>query len=120
MNTDYQRTERLTMPIFSLAHQQHIFIHVVGEIHETLMPGLSSDPDKPVKMIRVVNLDTGEEGNLLVLSVLESALIREPNGYVGKDYEVITGEQQPGKDYRPVDIYRLEASVSAKGKKGDK
>ena len=106
----YKRAERLTMPIFSCAHQDHLFIHVVGEIVETLMPGLSSDPTKPVKVMRVINLDTGEEGNLLVLSVLESTLNRQEGGYVGKDYEVVTGEVRDGKDYRDVDIYRLETS----------
>ena len=110
MTKQYKRAARLTMPIFSCAHDKHMMIHVVGEICQTTMPGLSSDSDKPVEVMRVVNMETGEEGNLLVLAILKSSLEREEDGYVGKDYEVVTGDTVVGKKYRAIDIYRLESS----------
>lgn len=109
MTTKYRRKARLTLPIFSLVHTPVLQIEVTGAMHGEVMPGLTGSEDREVIVMPVLKLDTGEEGMLIVPAMVQSALKKTGVDYVGKKYELVAGEKSPDKNYRPVDVYELEA-----------
>lgn len=103
-----KRGKSVNLPFFSLSHTPHMFIKVIGPFEAVEAKGLSRGEDGKVTVLPVINLDTGEEGRLLALTVLESSLRRLEENYVGQSFEVVASKPRAGKEYADVKIYVLE------------
>ncbi len=101
------RRRRLTLPLFSLAHTPALNIEVTGQFRRASMPGLSKNDDGMVTLLPCIDLDTGEEGLLLSYTVVESAITRSADDYVGRSYSIVRGAIAPGKAYYAVEVYEL-------------
>lgn len=69
--------------------------------------------DKPIDIAQVVNVETGELGQIVVGSVLKSNLEKSyPNaGYVGKAFEIVKQKGKEGKRYRTYTVYEIDAEA---------
>jgi hypothetical protein len=67
-------------------------------------------PREPATLINVVNLETGEQAQMIVNAVVKSVLTEEyPNDtYVGKCFAIAKQARQPGKQYDPFKIEEIE------------
>ena len=100
--------EKLESTMFSLKHRPVMDVKVVGEVYTKSMPGFARGDDGNVDLLPVVDLDTGERGKLICTSVISSTFREMDEDYVGKCFRFVRGEKAAGKDYFPVEIYRLE------------
>jgi hypothetical protein len=107
--TPAPKRRRLTLPLFSLAHKPTMHIVVTGKFREVAMPKLSRNEDGMVTILPCVDVETGEEGLLLAYTVVQSAIERSGDDYVGHRYTIERGAQAPGKDYYQVEVYELDA-----------
>jgi len=82
-------------------------ILVTGPFRRASMPGLAKNEDGMVTILPCIDIDTGEEGLLLAYTVVESAITRSCDDYVGRRYEIVRGGKAPGKAYYDVDVYEL-------------
>ena len=106
--TRFQRRQTLTMPLFSLAHRPHMYVKITGEAYSAEMPGMSRSEDGRVPVIPCIDLESGEEGLLISLTVLQSALERIDGSYVGKCFEIEARPPRTGKDYRDVCVWLID------------
>lgn len=104
---NYKRT--LVNPdLISLAHTPHVMVEITGESYRMKAEKLSRNEDGAITVYPVINLETGECGLLMSNTVLEKTLAAVPGGYVGKKWEILSGEIREGTEYRPVKIWALE------------
>ncbi len=101
------RRRRLTLPLFSLAHKRELSIKVTGVFRRAAMPGLSKNDDGMVTLLPCIDIETGEEGLLLSYTVVESAITRSADDYIGRSYSIVRGTKAPGKAYYAVEVYEL-------------
>ena len=103
----YKRT--LVNPdLISLAHTPHVRVEITAESYRMKAEKLSKNEDGAITVFPVVNLDTGEVALLMGNTVLEKTLAAQPNGYVGKKWEILSGDIKEGTEYRPVKVLLLE------------
>ncbi len=102
-----KRMQSLTERIWSLGHTPHLFVRITGPLRSEKMPQLSRNEDGTVQVIPIADLETGEAGLLLCVTVLASALERAGD-YVGKSYEILSAEPREGKNYREVRVWEIE------------
>ena len=104
----YERKTRLTVPFFSLSREPLMHVRIVGPIERITAEHLSKSDDGGVDIVPVINLETGEFGNLLLLTVVKSALERTGDDYVGRCYELDNKGAQEGRGYAAVDVYEID------------
>lgn len=104
----YARKSRLTIPLVSMKHRDSFRCEVLGEVKQVPMASLALSETGEVPLVAVRDLDTGEEGQLIVPAILQGVFDRMPGGYVGKKFEIVNGAPMPGKRYRALEIYELE------------
>jgi len=104
----FKKSKRLTLPIFSLGHQRNLSVRLTGEIYDCDIPGLAKKEGDLVRVMPCIDLETGEEGLLLVLTVVESSLRRIPGGYVGQCVQLENHGLRQGKGYSQVDVFLLD------------
>lgn len=109
----YSIKRRVTTPLYSLTHNGPLYFRVEGEVVTGGMSAGRTDKDKPMAVVPVVNLETGEEVALICPTVLESALMRTPGGYVGKPFYAIQGPRAPGKRYFQIELFELSGEGKA-------
>jgi hypothetical protein len=103
-----KRVRELTSNLISLAFRPGIVVKFTGEMYEAEMPAVSRNESGKLWVADVVDLETGEAGQLLLPAVLIGVLRRQPVSYVGKTFEILTGDIVPGKQYRQVKVYEVE------------
>ena len=103
-----KRAKALTTTLFSAAHTPNLAVRVTGPLYEKVMPTFSKREDKAVELLPVVNLDTGEEGDLIINTIMHNVFSEYGDSIVGRSFEIVTGKIREGKDYRDTKIYELE------------
>ena len=70
---------------------------------------------EPAQIMRVVNLETGQECEMIANSVLQSTFEENYPGqkYVGKAFEVIRHAKQQGKRYHTYSVSEIENPLAA-------
>lgn len=97
----------LTVPLLSGAHNGCLRVKVTSEIRQAEMPNLARSDDHTIPVCDVIDLDTGEVALLLVSAVAQGAMQRVSGGYVGRSFQIETGDMVPGKNYRRVKVYLI-------------
>lgn len=74
--------------------------------------------EKEIRIASVVNLKTGEVGQIVVGTVLDSELANgfPKDSYVGKAFEIEKKKGKEGKRYRTYTIYEIDAPKEYKDK----
>ena len=98
---------RLTLPLFSLAYNPYMEVQLDSDIREQVMPGLSTHSDKPVQVITVTNLESGEQGVLILPTLVATAIANLGVDVVGRKIIIERGEQVKGKRYHSYEIYEM-------------
>lgn len=104
----YKVGRRMTSPLLLLSAEKSLSFIVDGDITEQEGKVAAKDGGKPMAIVPITRMDTGEEANLVVPTVVESALRRTPGGYVGKAYLVEFQGKRNGKRYNDYEVYELE------------
>lgn len=100
--------KRVTVPLWSLTHNGPIAFLVEGEISAQNSALATEGKDKPMSVVPIINLETGESLCLICPTVLESALRRTPGGYVGKEFYALQGPKMPGKRYFQIELFTVK------------
>ncbi len=112
--TGYKVKKVLTLPVFSLKDAGTILaIKILSAMYEGKpITGEEDSKDKPATLCSVVNLETGEEGQIVVPAMIKSKLEEYgdgDDGYIGRGFEVENLGKKKGKtrtynDYRMVEL----------------
>ena len=104
---NYTRKRDVTPQLFSLQHQPHLYVRIVGQPTRVKAGELARSEDGSIPVIPVVNLESGEEGMLILPTVLERVLA-DAGPLVGKQYEIEDRGIREGKNYRDVRVWEIE------------
>lgn len=102
----------ITLPLLKFVIGEPIYI----KIDEPMFVGkeLKGSGEKakmePATLVNCTNLETGEQCQVIVATVLKSILEEEfeDNGYVGKGFMITKGAKASGKSYNPYTVAELE------------
>ncbi len=111
----FKRTKRVTLPIVKLTADVPRYlkftdkIYLGKEIKEKLKEG--EKKKAPAHLVNVIDLESGEEGVIVLNKVLMSTLLEEypDDSYIGKSFEITKLAKNPGKDYHPFSIIEGES-----------
>ncbi|AUR98298.1 hypothetical protein NVP1249A_04 [Vibrio phage 1.249.A._10N.261.55.B9] len=102
----------ITLPLLKFVIDQPIYV----KLDEAMFVGkeLKGSGDKakmePATLCNCTNLETGEQCQIIVATVLKSILEEEfpEAGYVGKGFMITKGAKASGKSYNPYTVAELE------------
>lgn len=111
-----KRKKLLTRPVLKLPEDVSRYIKVeapmfIGKtIKEKQKEGTDKKQKEPATILNVINLEDGEQAQIVCNAVLKSVLSEEyPNdAYVGKCFSITKQGRAPGKDYNPFHIEEIE------------
>ncbi len=109
---EFVRDELLTVPIVSLNHVQILRCEITGEMFTAEQNIGGGEYDEAPTMAPIINLETGEAGQLICGSVLKNVLEMQNDGYVGGWFEIIQEPIADGKKYHSVKLWRLKKNAS--------
>lgn len=122
--TKFIRTKAITLPTLSHKKTPTYYLKFMGEIHEGRpMPpkkdrdGRDLPAEKPADVAVVINLQTGEQGEYLVPTMVKRKLVDEVKEYVGKCYEITKVGRRDTKRYDDYTIFEIEEPASADSEK---
>jgi hypothetical protein len=109
----YKVKKKLILPLLKLEQHKPAYV----KITEPIFKGKEITPakggktqEKPADIANIINLDTGEEMQIIVAAVVKSVL--EENypdaGYVGKGFEIVKGDKAEGKRYFQYSVNEVE------------
>lgn len=113
--SDY-RKRSVVLPTLSFKTRQVAFVKVLGEMVRGDRIEGEKDNKEPAMLAHVVDMQTGEEYNLICPTLLVSAWEKMEGGYVGKAFEVrVSAQPLPGKRYKAVTVYEVEPEYDYSG-----
>lgn len=100
----FNKTKQVTLPILKKQDDVPVYVKFIGEVFTGKeVKGNSANNAKmePARIANVINLETGEEMQLIINTVLESILNENypDQKYVGKCFEIIQYSPS-GKKYK--------------------
>jgi len=105
----FKRKAAITLPTFSHKKTQTYYIMALGELYKgkqlPAKPG--KEPEAPADCLRVVNLETGEEGEYLVPTIVKGKF-EEIAPLKGRAFEVTKLGRREGKRYDDFSCYEIE------------
>lgn len=108
----YKVKKKLILPVLKLEQGVPVYIKANGPIVQSKVneTGKKKADEKPADVMPVINLDTGEEMQIVVPAVVKSTLEETyPDaGYVGHGFEIVKGEKPKGKRYYQYTVNELE------------
>lgn len=105
---------KLTRPLFKIIKDAPLYVRIVGAMYQgeklVKKDGTSASDMDPAILANVVNLETGEEGQIICNAALEAVLKRTyPNdGYIGKCFGLRRNERVTGKKYDTFGVDEIE------------
>lgn len=109
----FRPVKRLTLPLFSMAHLKILTCEVLEGFYEAeISTGLGKEATAKPYVCKVCNLDTDEQGLLIANAIIRSAFEGVEGGYVGKVFQLRSGEIRDGKKYRDIDIVLMQEDNS--------
>lgn len=101
----------ITLPLIKPALEEPVYIKVTGKMFVG-KEITTNDKQKmePATLVNCVNLETGEEAQIIVPSVLKGIFNDEfPNdSYVDKGFSITKHKKASGKRYHPFSVAELE------------
>lgn len=112
-NVRFKRKKVLTRPVLKLREDNPVYIKIQGpmQIGKEMKPGADGKKKEPATVADVINLESGEEAQIICGAVIKSVLNESypDNKYVGLCFAFTKQARQPGKEYNPVHIEEIEA-----------
>lgn len=117
----FTRMKAVTLPVMRLTEEVPVYVTVTGAMYEgkEQKPTLDKDgkPTKamePATILPVVDVETGEMGQIIAGAVLEGILndTYKADSYVGKSFEFIKHAKREGKRYNTYSVYEIEAPAA--------
>jgi hypothetical protein len=113
----FARKSAVTLPTFKMLEGGSYYFQFMNPIRTETSQQKDENGkmvDKPIDIAQVVNVETGELGQIVVGSVLKSNLEKAyPNGaYVGKAFEIVKQKGKEGKRYRTYTVYEIDAPAA--------
>ncbi len=110
----YKVVRNVTMPSIKLELETEYFLKATGAYFEgraQKQRGSDGEAMKPATVLPVVNVETGEVGQLVLGSVLKDLLDESyPNAsYVDKAFRVVKHDKKAGKRYFTYSLDEIEA-----------
>jgi hypothetical protein len=103
--------QRLTLPVFSLAHTPIMIIKALEDPHEAdFVVEIEGKKDSKPTILTVLNVDTNEVGHLICNTIMLSAFQRSGYPLTGKYFKLTGGDIREGKRYRTVDVMEMAVS----------
>lgn len=104
----FTRISAVTLPTLSHKKVDTYYLKVVAPMYKgKQMPPRDGKPaEPPADCLRVINLETGEEGEYLTSTIAKERLM-EMNDYVGKCFEFTKLGRRDGKRYDDYAIYEI-------------
>jgi hypothetical protein len=105
MASKFQKIRSVTLNVIKLVPGQPRYLAFLGAMH---VGKQIDDAKEPATLARVVDLDTGEEGQIICPTVLQQEMrgAYEGDSYVGKAFEIVT-TKVPEKRYNLVSISEI-------------
>lgn len=102
----------ITLPLLKFVIGEAVYV----KIDDAMFVGkeLKGSGDKakmePATLVNCTNLETGEQCQLIIATVLKSILTEEfeDDSYVGKGFMITKGAKASGKSYNPYTVAELE------------
>ena len=110
---EFKIKKRVTLPVYRMGLETPYYVKVLAPIFEGKTIEDKADKDKnkgPAHIMTIVDLVTGEEGQIVLNKVLKSTLEEEypSEGYVGLGFQIIKHGKKTGKDYHTFSVAELE------------
>lgn len=113
----YQVKGQATLPTFKIEEGQTIGLMLDGEIQlkpktvkgEAVLDPQTGEPLN-IAIVKVVNVDTGEVGQIVAGVVLQRALTEYPGGYVGKSFAITKHAAPAGQRAKPWTVLEIDPS----------
>ena len=101
----------VTLPLLKCVIDTPVYVNITSPIFTGKETKQAGDKKmEPAKLINCINLETGEDCQLIVGAVLESILTEEyaENSYVGRSFSITKGAKATGKQYNPYSVAEVE------------
>jgi len=107
-----RRLKQVTFPTFKIRAEEPRYFKFSGAIHQgnaMAKAGADGTPMKPANIALVVDLTTGEQGQIVIPAVLERVLMDsyEGDSYIGKGFEIVKHAPADGKRYSTFDVNEI-------------
>ena len=108
-----KRKKLLTRPVLKLVIDEPRFVKMTSKMFigkELKKQKEDAKKKEPATLIEVIDLETGEEAQIIANAVLKSVLdeFYPQDAYVGKSFQLTKHSKQEGKDYFPVAVEEIE------------
>jgi len=102
------RIKSIALPTLSFKDREIAYIKILAKAVTPDADQKEESGKGNATVMKVIDLQTGEEVRLICPSVLTGILHEEGENYVGKCYEVYASSQvKPGKRYKEVEVYEV-------------
>lgn len=110
----FKRVKQVTYATFKVRAEEPRFFKFLGPIHvgnASTKAGSDGTPMKPANVALVTDMQSGEQGQIVVPAVLERILLDSYPGesYVGKCFEITKHQPAEGKRYSTFDVFETAA-----------
>lgn len=108
----FKKVKNVTLPLIKLENKTAYYLRFDGAMHQ----GKTVDDKKePPIMAEVTNMETGEQGQIIMGQVLRENLneVYPGDGYVGKIFEIVKTAPEGARKYSLWNIAEVEASDEA-------
>lgn len=108
---EYKSVRKITLPLLKKEDGVAIFVAIMGPIFKGKEVKGTGDAAKmaPADLANILNLETGEEMQMICNAVLKSTLEEEypGEGYVGKQFRILQSKVE-GKRYKNYTVEEIE------------
>lgn len=111
----FKKLKSITLPLFKFENEKPLYVRFEGKIfeadpiksHDGKTPATNK---KPPHLAHVVNLETGEEGQIILGTVLLENLNKHysEGAYVGRSFEIVKHPQEGGRAYCLYSLTEIE------------
>lgn len=102
----------VTLPLFKQVDDVPMFLALSGAIYtgKDVKQAAGTVKMEPAELVKCVNLETGEEGELIVNAVLKSTLEESypSEAYVNKAFQITRKAKTNGKRYHTYSVFEIE------------
>lgn len=113
--TQFKRVRNLTLDVLKFVENETRHVKITGEIHLGKQEKKGKDDDgkparEPAHLAHCIDLETGNECQIIVAAVVLSVLSDEypGNSYVGKCFAITKKDRVKGKQYFPYSVEEIE------------
>ena len=108
----FKRKKNLTPPLLKFAESEARYVKITAPMYlgKEMKEKAGEKKREPAMLADVINLETGEEAQIICSAVVVSVLNENypNNGYVGKGFAITKKGREPGKQYNKFSVEEIE------------